>query len=50
MLLSGATGSEQFLGSEAIATYATAKAVILPIPYEATTTYRKGCETGPAVV
>jgi agmatinase len=50
MLLSGATGSEQFLGSEAIATYATAKAVILPIPYEATTTYRKGCETGPAAV
>jgi agmatinase len=50
MLLSGATGSEQFLGSEAIASYATAKAVILPIPYEATTTYRKGCETGPAAV
>ncbi|NCS77850.1 MAG: agmatinase family protein [Microcystis aeruginosa K13-07] len=50
MLLSCATGSEQFLGSEAIATYATAKAVILPIPYEATTTYRKGCETGPVAV
>ncbi|TRT98534.1 MAG: agmatinase, partial [Microcystis flos-aquae Mf_QC_C_20070823_S10D] len=50
MLLSCATGSEQFLGSEAIASYATAKAVILPIPYEATTTYRKGCETGPAAV
>ena len=50
MLLSGATGSEQFLGSEAIASYATAKAVILPIPDEATTTYRKGCETGPAAV
>ncbi len=29
MLLSCATGSEQFLGSEAIASYATAKAVIL---------------------
>jgi len=40
MLLSCATGSEQFLGSEAIASYSTAKAVILPIPYEATTTYR----------
>jgi agmatinase len=50
MLLSCATGSEQFLGSEAIASYSTAKAVILPIPYEATTTYRKGCETGPAAV
>lgn len=50
MLLSSPPSTEQFLGSEAIATYATAKAVILPIPYEATTTYRKGCETGPAAV
>jgi agmatinase len=50
MLLSSAVSTEQFLGSEAIASYATAKAVILPIPYEATTTYRKGCETGPAAV
>jgi agmatinase len=50
MLLSSPASTEQFLGSEAIATYAAAKAVILPIPYEATTTYRKGCETGPAAV
>jgi agmatinase len=50
MLLSSAVSTEQFLGSEAISSYATAKAVILPIPYEATTTYRKGCETGPAAV
>jgi agmatinase len=50
MLLSSVVSTEQFLGSEAIAAYATAKAVILPIPYEATTTYRKGCETGPAAV
>jgi agmatinase len=38
---------KQFLGSEAIASYENAQAVILPIPYEATTTYRKGCEHGP---
>ena len=37
---------KQFLGSEAIANYRDAKAVILPIPYERTTTYRKGCEQG----
>lgn len=37
----------QFLGSEVITPYETAKVVILPIPYEATTTYRKGCENGP---
>ncbi|UXE60365.1 MAG: agmatinase [Woronichinia naegeliana WA131] len=38
---------QQFLGSEAETPYAIAQAVILPIPYEATTTYRKGCEQGP---
>jgi agmatinase len=37
---------KQFLGSEATTTYEAAKAVILPIPYEKTTTYRKGCEHG----
>lgn len=37
----------QFLGSEATTPYEESKVVILPIPYEATTTYRKGCETGP---
>jgi agmatinase len=40
----------QFLGSEAITSYPDAKVVILPIPYEATTTYRKGCEKGPEAV
>lgn len=40
----------QFLGSEVITSYANARAVILPIPYEATTTYRKGCENGPDAV
>jgi agmatinase len=42
--------SIQFLGSEAVTNYQNAKFVILPIPYEATTTYRKGCETGPDAV
>lgn len=37
-----------FLGSEIVPDYDTAKVVILPIPYEATTTYRRGCENGPA--
>ena len=41
---------QQFISSEAQSTYAEAKAVILPIPYEATTTYRKGCEHGPSVI
>ncbi len=36
-----------FLGSEVLCTYEDADVVILPIPYEATTTYRKGCENGP---
>jgi agmatinase len=50
MLLQSSPTVRQFLGSEAIASYETANAVILPIPYEATTTYRKGCETGPDAV
>ena len=37
---------KQFLGSEAITTYDESKVIILPIPYEKTTTYRKGCEHG----
>ncbi len=41
---------KQFIGSEAQTTYADAKAVILPIPYERTTTYRKGCENGPDAI
>jgi len=40
----------QFLGSEAINSYQDARVVILPIPYEATTTYRKGCENGPQAI
>ncbi|MGF1477912.1 MAG: agmatinase [Cyanophyceae cyanobacterium] len=40
----------QFLGSEVETAYGAAKAVILPIPYEATTTYRRGCQHGPAAL
>lgn len=41
---------KQFIGSEAQTTYADAETVILPIPYEQTTTYRKGCEHGPDAI
>ena len=34
----------QFIGSEAKSTYDEAKVVILPIPFERTTTYRRGCQ------
>ncbi len=46
-MLSTNSDVRQFLGSEVITTYENAKVVILPIPFEATTTYRKGCEKGP---
>lgn len=36
-----------FLGSEIVPDYKTAKVVILPIPFEKTTTYRRGCAQGP---
>ncbi|MBW4655045.1 MAG: agmatinase [Kaiparowitsia implicata GSE-PSE-MK54-09C] len=39
-----------FLGDDVTAPYSDARVVILPIPYEATTTYRKGCEHGPAAL
>lgn len=41
---------KQFIASEAQATYAAAKTVILPIPYEKTTTYRQGCQHGPHAI
>jgi agmatinase len=41
---------KQFIGSEAQTTYNEAKVVILPIPYEKTTTYRKGCQNGAAAI
>ena len=39
-----------FLGSDVAADYDAARVVILPIPYEATTTYRRGCENGPDAI
>lgn len=47
MLLQSNPITRQFLGLEATSSYEAAKVVILPIPYEATTTFRKGCEHGP---
>ncbi len=47
MLLPTHPHVRQFLGSEVITSYESAEVVILPIPFEATTTYRKGCENGP---
>ncbi|MDY6806933.1 MAG: agmatinase [Cyanobacteriota bacterium] len=37
-----------FLGTEMVPEYPQARVAILPIPYEATTTYRRGCKNGPA--
>ena len=42
--------SQQFIGSEAQTTYRDSKVVILPIPFERTTTYRKGCQDGAAAI
>jgi agmatinase len=39
-----------FLGTDVATSYDKARVVILPIPYEATTTYRRGCENGPAAI
>ena len=41
---------KQFLASEASTPYPEAAVVVVPIPYEATTSYRKGCQHGPAAV
>lgn len=41
---------KQFIGSEARTTYEQAKVVILPIPFEKTTTYRQGCQKGPEAI
>lgn len=49
-LTSGAIATSVFLGEDVKSTYDNAKVVIQPIPYEATTTYRKGCENGPAAL
>ncbi|MGK7936627.1 MAG: agmatinase [Xenococcaceae cyanobacterium] len=42
--------TKQFIGSEAETTYDESKIVILPIPYEKTTTYRQGCQHGPTAI
>lgn len=39
-----------FMGPDVAVNYQEAKVVILPIPYEATTTYRRGCEHGPDAI
>ena len=39
-----------FMGADVAVSYEQAKVVILPIPYEATTTYRRGCEQGPDAI
>jgi len=47
MLAQTSTSVMPFLGSDVATAYEAAQVVILPIPYEATTTYRHGCENGP---
>lgn len=47
MLVQTSTAVQPFLGSEIESNYEASRVVILPIPYEATTSYRKGCENGP---
>jgi agmatinase len=39
-----------FLGEEVAASYLESQVAILPIPYEATTTYRQGCQNGPEAI
>lgn len=50
MLTQTSTSVIPFLGSEVAANYDAAQVAILPIPYEATTTYRLGCENGPDAI
>ena len=50
MLAQTSASFEPFLASEIQTPYITSKAVILPIPYEATTTYRQGCHHGPDAI
>lgn len=44
------TAQVPFLGAEFAVNSDTARVAILPIAYEATTTYRRGCENGPAAI
>lgn len=50
MLVQSPVSELPFLGADFATDYDNAHAVILPIAYEATTTYRRGCENGPAAI
>ncbi|UBF25912.1 agmatinase [Kovacikia minuta CCNUW1] len=50
MQVQTSVSSLPFLGPDVAADYRNANVVILPIPYEATTTYRRGCENGPDAI
>ncbi len=50
MLTQLVTTDLPFLGPDVAAAYSPARVVILPIPFEATTTYRRGCENGPSAI
>ena len=50
MLTNTSTDMLPLLGDVVTSPLGAARVVILPIPYEATTTYRKGCENGPAAL
>ncbi|MFW6359096.1 MAG: agmatinase [Chroococcales cyanobacterium] len=50
MLVQSTRAVCQFLGSEVDKSYEESSVVILPIPFEATTTFRKGCENGPGAL
>jgi agmatinase len=50
MVATISTSVMPFLGADVAATYDDAKVIILPIPYEATTTYRRGCKNGPDAI
>jgi len=50
MLVQTPVSDRPFLGTDFATDYADARVAILPIAYEATTTYRRGCEHGPAAI
>ena len=39
-----------FIGSEVQSDYPSSQIIILPVPFELTTSYRKGCENGPIAI
>ena len=50
MLVQAPTDVLPLMGTETASTYEASQVVILPIPYEATTTYRTGCQNGPDAI